>query len=95
MQTLIDDVQDIEKKFDQVEQQRSTNGVLSTFIASERTKLNQLRDAFQLAQKSFSECAKYFGETSEQISPEKLFKTVIVFLKNFAKARKEFEENQF
>ena len=100
METLISDVQDIEKKFEQAcsEQQRhgkdNTPPVLRNFIADERVIVEQLRDAFKLANESFKECAEYFGETAGRILPEMFFTKITAFSKNFVNAHKEFEAKQ-
>ena len=100
METLRSDVQNIEKQFEQVcaEEKRhgkdNTPPVLRNFIATERAKVEQLRDVFKLANKSFQECAMYFGEKADHTLPEMFFTKITAFSKNFVNAHKEFEAKQ-
>ncbi|CAB3401462.1 unnamed protein product [Caenorhabditis bovis] len=90
------DVKELESGFKTAEKERALKGAdcppsLVEFLESHKEKMEQLQNAFRLAQKTFSECVEFYGENPQSTAPNVFFQKLSHFVGNYAKCRQENE----
>ncbi|KAL3069059.1 hypothetical protein niasHT_034289 [Heterodera trifolii] len=95
-ETIVADVKEIDAKFKQALSEQKRRGKdespesLNAFIESSSAQLISFKENFKLAQQSFLECSKYYGEGASAV-PDVFFTRIASFCKHFENALYELE----
>lgn len=84
LDNVVTDVHEMEKGMDQARNEADkgqTVHVLRDFLNNSQEKLNKIKQDAKEAQRSFKECAEYFGESSGNADASDFFSTLLRFIK--------------
>lgn len=94
METIRNDVKDLETRFEIAVNERArkesppTN--LTDFLEAAQPKIASLKESLKLAESAFLECAEFYGEPAKTL-PDTFFTRITNFIKHFEQALVDIE----